>query len=56
MLSAIHAETPLKGLIVASPNNPNGTMVAPKDLYALVVCTEKLIRIFRVTDWAKLAR
>jgi len=36
MLSGIHTETPLKGLIVASPNNPNGTMVAPDDLGELV--------------------
>ncbi len=36
MLAAAHAERPLKGLIVASPNNPNGTMVAPDDLGGLV--------------------
>jgi aspartate/methionine/tyrosine aminotransferase len=36
LLAAAHAEKPLKGLIVASPNNPNGTMVAPDDLAALV--------------------
>ncbi|ODN69730.1 pyridoxal phosphate-dependent aminotransferase [Methylobrevis pamukkalensis] len=36
MLAEVQAVTPLKGLIVASPNNPNGTMVAPDDLKALV--------------------
>ena len=36
MLAKVHAARPLKGLIVASPNNPNGTMIAPDDLGALV--------------------
>jgi len=36
MLAEAHAAKPLKGLIVASPNNPNGTMIAPDDLSALV--------------------
>jgi aspartate/methionine/tyrosine aminotransferase len=46
MISAIHAERPLKGLIVPSPNNPNGTMIAPDDLGALVDgCGELGIRL-----------
>jgi aspartate/methionine/tyrosine aminotransferase len=46
VLSSIHAERPLRGLIVASPNNPNGTMVAPDDLGALVhACGDLGIRL-----------
>jgi aspartate/methionine/tyrosine aminotransferase len=36
MLAKVQANKPLKGLIVASPNNPNGTMISPDDLGALV--------------------
>lgn len=46
MLAAAHAEKPLKGLIVASPNNPNGTMIAPDQLGALVgACGDLGIRL-----------
>ncbi|SDN51751.1 pyridoxal phosphate-dependent aminotransferase [Ensifer sp. YR511] len=46
MLADVQSEKPLKGLIVASPNNPNGTMVAPDDLQALVgACGDLGIRL-----------
>jgi aspartate/methionine/tyrosine aminotransferase len=46
MLADVQAEKPLKGLIVASPNNPNGTMISPDDLGALVgACGEFGIRL-----------
>lgn len=46
MLAEIQANAPLKGLIVASPNNPNGTMMAPDDLKAVVgACGDLGIRL-----------
>ncbi|MBR0828620.1 pyridoxal phosphate-dependent aminotransferase [Bradyrhizobium manausense] len=46
MLAAAHARKRLKGLILASPNNPNGTMIAPHDLGAIVsACRELGIRL-----------
>ncbi|MCW2307410.1 pyridoxal phosphate-dependent aminotransferase [Rhodobium gokarnense] len=41
MVRAAHAEKPLKGVLVASPANPTGTMVRPDALKALTdVCRE----------------
>ncbi|MBB4302642.1 aspartate/methionine/tyrosine aminotransferase [Rhodobium orientis] len=41
MIRAAHAERPLKGVLVASPANPTGTMVQPDALKALTdVCRE----------------
>ncbi|MGY8666014.1 pyridoxal phosphate-dependent aminotransferase [Bradyrhizobium sp. UFLA05-109] len=46
MLDGVHSRKPLKGLILASPNNPNGTMIAPNDLRALVdACRDLGIRL-----------
>ncbi|MGO4855356.1 pyridoxal phosphate-dependent aminotransferase [Phaeovulum sp. W22_SRMD_FR3] len=46
MLAKVQADKPLKGLIVASPNNPNGTMISPEDLGALVgACGDLGIRL-----------
>ncbi|MEN8738726.1 MAG: pyridoxal phosphate-dependent aminotransferase [Phaeobacter gallaeciensis] len=42
MLAEAHARHDLKGLILASPNNPNGTMIAPKDLAAIVEACKRL--------------
>ena len=35
MLERAHAEAPLAGLVIASPANPTGTMVAPEQLAAI---------------------
>lgn len=35
LLEQVHAETPLKGVLVASPGNPTGTMMTPPALKAL---------------------
>lgn len=37
-----HAERPLKGILVASPNNPTGTLMTPGALDALVKTAERL--------------
>ena len=37
-----HAERPLKGILVASPNNPTGTLMTPGALDALVKAAERL--------------
>jgi aspartate/methionine/tyrosine aminotransferase len=45
-LAEAHAGGPLKGLILASPNNPNGTMIAPDCLAAVVgACGDLGIRL-----------
>ena len=36
MLAAVHARTPLRGLLIASPANPTGTMMRPEALAALI--------------------
>ncbi|GIL00830.1 MAG: aminotransferase [Alphaproteobacteria bacterium] len=36
LLEAAHARAPLAGLLVANPNNPNGTMLRPEAFHALV--------------------
>ncbi len=41
-LEAAHAEAPLAGVIVASPANPTGSMLAPEELAALVETAEAL--------------
>jgi len=42
MLARVHAETPLKGLLVASPANPTGTIMAPDALRALIAAAHDL--------------
>ena len=39
-LLAAHHRTPLKGVLVASPANPTGTMMRPDDLAALIAAAE----------------
>ena len=39
-LLAAHRRTPLKGVLVASPANPTGTMMRPGDLAALIAAAE----------------
>jgi aspartate/methionine/tyrosine aminotransferase len=39
-LLAAHRRTPLKGVLVASPANPTGTMMRPDDLAALIAAAE----------------
>ncbi len=39
-LMAAHAETPLKGVLVASPANPTGTMMSEQALSALIATAE----------------
>jgi aspartate/methionine/tyrosine aminotransferase len=39
---AAHREAPLAGLLVASPNNPTGTVIAREDLAALAACCREL--------------
>lgn len=36
MLAEVHARTPLRGLLIASPANPTGTMMRPEALAALI--------------------
>jgi len=44
-LAAVHAKTPLAGVLVASPANPTGTMTAPDELRRIAVfCHENGIR------------
>lgn len=46
LLAAAHAEHPLKGLILASPANPTGTMVSRDELAALVKwCDDEGVRL-----------
>ena len=40
-LDALHAEAPLRGLVVASPANPTGTMLLPAELAALATWCEE---------------
>jgi aspartate/methionine/tyrosine aminotransferase len=42
MVHAAHMETPLKGLLVASPNNPTGTVISRRDLSALAATCREL--------------
>src|SRR5699024_3203719 len=45
-LAAFHAEQPLDGLILASPNNPTGTMVNREDMRQLAVwCAGNGVRL-----------
>lgn len=41
-LERAHAETPLKGVLVASPNNPTGTVMTPAALRALAEAARRL--------------
>ena len=41
-LERAHAERPLKGVLVASPNNPTGTVMAPEALRALTAAARDL--------------
>lgn len=46
LLAAAHAQAPLRGLVVASPANPTGTMISPDELGALVRwCDEHGVRV-----------
>jgi len=40
ILHAVHAHTPLDGILIASPANPTGTMMKPEALSALIRATE----------------
>jgi aspartate/methionine/tyrosine aminotransferase len=42
MLERAHAEAPLRGVLVASPANPSGTMMSPQALGALIATAEEL--------------
>ncbi|KZK96471.1 Aspartate aminotransferase [Pseudovibrio sp. Ad5] len=42
ILEAVHKEKPLKGVLVASPANPTGTMMSPDALKALVEACEAM--------------
>ena len=42
MLHAVHAATPLSGLLIASPANPTGTIMTPAALEALIAAAEDL--------------
>src|SRR5699024_6381716 len=45
-LAEAHAEAPLDGLILASPNNPTGTMVAREDMERIATwCGENGVRL-----------
>lgn len=45
-LEATHAEKPLAGLVVASPANPTGTMIAPEELAAIARwCADHDVRL-----------
>ena len=39
-LRAVHAKTPLDGVLIASPANPTGTMMTPEALSALIRAAE----------------
>lgn len=46
MLERAHAAAPLAGLVIASPANPTGTMVAPEQLAAITAwCREAGVRL-----------
>jgi len=46
MLARAHAEAPLAGLVLASPANPTGTMVAPEQLAAVAAwCRDAGVRL-----------
>jgi aspartate/methionine/tyrosine aminotransferase len=42
MLAAAHAQTPLRGVLIASPANPTGTMMSPEALADLVAAAHDL--------------
>lgn len=42
MLEKVHRETPLAGVLVASPANPSGTVMTPEALKALISAAEDL--------------
>lgn len=42
MLARAHAEAPLKGVLIASPNNPTGTIYQPEALKALTAAARDL--------------
>lgn len=45
-LAEFHARQPLDGLIVASPNNPTGTMMPPDDMRQLAIwCADNGVRL-----------
>ncbi|WP_435747637.1 aminotransferase class I/II-fold pyridoxal phosphate-dependent enzyme [Nocardioides sp. SYSU DS0663] len=45
-VAAVHREAPLRGLVVASPANPTGTMLLPAELAALASwCEEEGVRL-----------
>ena len=46
MLQRIHAETPLAGVLIASPGNPTGTLMEPAALKALIEAAEQLGIVF----------
>jgi aspartate/methionine/tyrosine aminotransferase len=49
MLAKAHRETPLKGLLIASPANPTGVMMTPVALQALAQMSDKL-GIYFISD------
>ena len=46
ILEKAHAEKPLKGVLIASPANPSGTVMGPQALAALIEAAEKLGILF----------
>ncbi len=42
MLARVHGESPLSGLLIASPANPTGTIMSPSSLRALIEAAEDL--------------
>ena len=42
MLDAAHAKTPVRGVLIASPANPTGTVMQPEALRALIEAAEDL--------------
>lgn len=45
-LAALHHKTPLKGLILASPNNPTGTMIARENMREIALwCAQHGVRL-----------
>jgi aspartate/methionine/tyrosine aminotransferase len=49
LLEEAHAREPLQGLLVANPNNPNGTMMEP-DAFAALVQAARDLRIRLISD------
>lgn len=41
-IEAVHSDTPLNGILVASPANPSGTMMLPGDFTALLGACERM--------------